>query len=90
MQAITTRYIGPTDFRGSRVKASCQARVLILPWDHALGIEENHDAAARALVLALGWRGGHYGAWARGALPDMSGNVYVSHGDHDDLFAVHG
>lgn len=54
-QAIETKYLGPTNHRGARVKASCQAHSITLPWDHALGAEDNHKAAARTLIMQLGW-----------------------------------
>lgn len=71
-QAITTKFLGPTNFRGARVKATCQAASITLNWDHALNHEQNHNAAARALALKLGWRG----RWVGGALPDGCGNCY--------------
>ena len=83
MQAITTKYIGPTNYRGSRVKATCQAGSLTLGWDDALGVEPNHDRAAIALVRKLGWDQDCYGKqMTRGALPDGRGNVYVFPGCH--------
>lgn len=83
MQAIVTKYLGPTNYRGSRVKATCQAGSLILPWDDALDVEANHDMAASALRTKLGWDLNVHGERAgtrkmcRGALPDNTGNVYV-------------
>jgi hypothetical protein len=73
MQAIETKYIGPTDHRGARVKASAEAGSVTVPWDHALSSEANHDAAARALILKYGW----HGTWVRGGRADSKGNVYV-------------
>lgn len=52
---IRTRYIGPTDRRGSRVIADHRRdsetvlRVTI-PWDHAASSEKNHELAARILA----------------------------------------
>jgi len=54
-QAIETRYLGPTNFRGSRVVASAQAGSMTVPWDHALDVADNHAAAARALADKYGW-----------------------------------
>ena len=54
-QAIITKYIGPTDLRGSRVKATAEAGSITLAWDDALNSEENHVAAARALAGKYGW-----------------------------------
>jgi hypothetical protein len=53
MQAIKTKYLGPTNVRGSRVKAECDAMSIIISWDDALDIEANHIAAARELCNRL-------------------------------------
>lgn len=76
MQAITTKYRGPTNSRGSRIIVRAQAGRMTVPWDHALDVEENHDAAARAFIARWGW-GSDGRRWVRGCLPDGSGNVYV-------------
>lgn len=57
MQAIITKYIGPSNTRGSRVKATCDAGGLIVPWAYELGAEGNHRAAAYALRDKLEWAG---------------------------------
>lgn len=58
MQAILTKYLPPTNHRGQRVAASCDARRITVPWDYALGISENHAVAARILAQRLGWLSG--------------------------------
>jgi hypothetical protein len=73
MQAIETKFLGPTNARGARVKASAEVGSVTVPWDHWLSTERNHDEAARALILKLGW----YGTWVRGGRADSRGNVYV-------------
>lgn len=75
MQAVQTRFFGPTNTRGSRVRAFSEAfpRGVTVPYDHALNSEDNHDAAARAFIVAHEW----YGTWVRGGSPDSKGNVYV-------------
>ena len=55
MQAIITKYMGPTDTKGSRIKATAAAGSITLGWDHALNSEGNHNAAARALCEKFGW-----------------------------------
>lgn len=50
MQAIETKFIGPTNFKGSRVTAKCQRGSTIIDWDHSLSTEGNHEAAAKALI----------------------------------------
>lgn len=74
MQAITTKFIGPTNTRGSRVKATCQAKSRTTHWNHAENTDENHTRAARLLAEELGWSG----RWVGGGLPDGKGNAYVN------------
>jgi hypothetical protein len=59
MQAIRTRYYGPTNSRGSRIQAKCEARAIYLPYDHALNLDGNHRAACEALMIAMGWTPEH-------------------------------
>jgi hypothetical protein len=73
MQAITTKYFGAGNVRGSRVKATCQAGSITLGWDHAVNADANHTAAAQALATKLGW----HGRWIGGGLPAGNGCVFV-------------
>lgn len=78
MQAIVTKFHGPTDTRGSRISAKCEAGKLMLSWEHALNSEQNHDRAALALATKLGWtEDNEYEPMYRGGMPDNTGNVYV-------------
>jgi hypothetical protein len=54
---ITTKYLGPTDFRGSRIRAACGDRSVTVPYDHALDSFDNHAAAARTLAATLNTTG---------------------------------
>ena len=91
-QAIVTKYIGPTNYRGTRISVRCSAGRIIVPWDHSLGIVENHAAAAFTLARKLGWVSspgqvsGSAAPLYLGALPDsgMAGHAYVA------VFAVNG
>ena len=52
---ITTKHIGPTTHRGARVKAthkrdSENTFSKTVSWDHSLGILENYQQAAEALI----------------------------------------
>jgi hypothetical protein len=52
---IVTKYIGPTNYRGSRIKAihkrdSETSWSKTLSWDHKLDAQGNHRAAAQALI----------------------------------------
>ena len=71
-QAIVTKYHGPTNTRGARVRATAEAGHVTLSWDHALGVTENHAAAARALAEKFGWTG----VWFMGGL--NAGFVFVN------------
>ena len=57
MQAIQTKYLGPTNYRGSRFKAKCAAGSLTVSYDYSLNSADNHKAAAEALRVKLGWKG---------------------------------
>lgn len=72
-QAIVTKYLGPTDYRSARVKATAQAGTVFVLWDDALDVDGNHERAARALAKRFGWKGVLQG----GGMPDGKGNCYV-------------
>jgi hypothetical protein len=55
MQAIRTRYHGPTNTRGSRIIAKCEGGSVTMPYNHALNLDGNHAAAARLLLQRMGW-----------------------------------
>lgn len=58
MIAIHTKYIGPTDTRGSRIKAYTSAGfTATIPYPHELSYELCHFEAVKALVKKhnLGW-----------------------------------
>jgi hypothetical protein len=72
LQAITTKYLAPTNARGARVKAISAAGSITIPWDHALNAVENHYAAARLLAEQNDWTDdtGDIRPHAFGALPE--------------------
>jgi len=48
---VITKYLGPTNHRGSRVKATSGAgRTVTVSWDSELDSHDNHAAAAALLV----------------------------------------
>lgn len=49
MQAIHTKYHGPTNSRGSRFTARAERGRVSVPYDYSKNSDENHKAAARAL-----------------------------------------
>lgn len=71
-QAITAKYLGPTNHRGARIKASCSGGSVTIDRDYSMNAEDNHSAAVAALIEKLQWGG----EWV-GAPVDRSGDVYV-------------
>jgi len=55
MQAITTKYICPTNTKCSRIKATAEGGSVTISWDYGLSQQGNHRAAAKALCAKLGW-----------------------------------
>jgi hypothetical protein len=78
MQAIQTKYIGPTNTRGSRYKAWCDAGSLTVPADYSLEPEDNHRAVAHALRDRLKWND-RSGRLVSGSLPN---------GDYAHVFII--
>lgn len=59
MVAIHTKFIGPTNTRGSRYKAytTRDRKTVTVNAAYNLGLEENHNAAAIAYCKMMGWSG---------------------------------
>lgn len=58
MKAITTKYVGPTNTRGSRVVASdSDGNRASVPYDSSGGREDSYHQAAKALCNKMGWSG---------------------------------
>jgi len=80
LQGIATKYIGPSNTKGSRIKATAAAGSVTIGYDHRLNPEENHMAAAHALATNLGWienlsaRGFEL---AQGGSPEGNGYIFV-------------
>lgn len=70
-QAIQTKYIGPTNTKGSRIKATAFGGSVTVSYDDALSQEKNHQAAAIALAEKLGWSGAIHGGGT------LTGYVFV-------------
>jgi len=74
-QAIVTKYLGPTNTLGARIKASAgHARGLVDHWDYEAGVEENHARVAKVLAADRGWSG----LFVAGMLPSGDGNVFTA------------
>lgn len=55
MQAIHTKYLCATNTRGSRIKATCAAGSIAIPYPHDKDGQSAHRVAAEALRVKLGW-----------------------------------
>lgn len=61
-KAITTQYFGPTNYKGSRIKATdLDGNSVTVSYNHALNGDQNHVAAAKALATKMGWNGRYFG-----------------------------
>src|SRR5689334_18153177 len=90
LQAIVTKYIGPTNFRGSRIKATAAAGSITMAYRHELNIEDNHAEAAKLLASKFDWAG----FWYQGGMPNDSGYCFVIAGtpyreQHSPAFATY-
>lgn len=59
-QILKTKYLGPTNTKGSRIKASCEAKSITINWNHSLDVEQNHKRALVTLHVQLGWSDYYY------------------------------
>jgi hypothetical protein len=71
MIAIQTRYLGPTNHRGARIKAWTDSRSITVHWNHRLSSSDNHQAAAQQLLDRMDY--GESFALTSGTLPDGNG-----------------
>jgi len=56
MKAITTKYVGPTNTRGSRVSATdSDGNRISIPYEGGLDSQAAHRAAALALCKKMNW-----------------------------------
>jgi hypothetical protein len=82
MQAITVKFLCPTNHRGARYRAKCEAGAVTVPQDYALNPYENALEAVHALLGKLEWSGKRVG----GSLP-QGGWAFVCVG-HDGVLEV--
>lgn len=58
MIAIQTKYLGPTNTRGSRIKATANGHSATVPYPYEKRVgAEAHSVAALALARKMGWGG---------------------------------
>jgi len=83
MKAINTYWIGPSNVRGSRIKATDGKNSITLHWDDALDVSGNHKKAAEALVLKMKWTG----RWISGGIYNK-GEFWVIDSEYSPSFEV--
>ena len=72
--AIVTRYHGPTNTKGARIKACAYGANITISYDYALDVDRNHKAAADALIAKMGWTG----TFAQGGNVEGTGYYFVN------------
>ena len=53
--AIITKYLGPTNTRGSRITAKSVVGTITISWDYSLSTTDNHKAAIAAFIVKYNW-----------------------------------
>ena len=82
-QAIVTRYIGPTNTKPSRIKATCDRASIIITFPQGESIVDAHAAAVRALLAKFAAEDGTtrswpaFDRWVCGGMPQYSKDAYV-------------
>lgn len=71
MIAIETKYLGPTNTKGSRIKATGNGHSVTISYPYELSGEAVHRKAAQALADKMNWPGRLIGGATR------SGYVFV-------------
>jgi hypothetical protein len=74
-QAIITKYLGPTNTRGSRIKARAAAGSITSHYHSELSSEANHTNAAIYFANEKGWLDKN--TLVGGAMPDGTGYCFV-------------
>lgn len=55
MQAIETKFIGPTNTKGARIKAILACKSIVIPYPYEYEETEAHHYAALSLINTLQW-----------------------------------
>ena len=74
-QAIVTKYLPATNYKPSRIKASCDAGSITISYPHELEPVEAHASVAIELHHKLGWD--EKNMLVVGGLPDSCSHGYV-------------
>ena len=72
---IVTKYLGPTNHKGSRIKATGPLGSVTVSYDSALDNAANYDAAVTAYIELFGAQPREY---IRAVMPDGNNYVYIA------------
>ncbi len=70
-QAIVTKYLPATNYKGARIKATASSGSVTIPYPHHVSSNDCYKLAAMTLAKKFGW----YGEWIAGGLD--KGEVFV-------------
>lgn len=87
MQAIITKFYGPTNTKGARIKAECNSGSVFVAYEYGLNTQDNHWQAAKALIAKQGWQDWD-SKWIAGGSPDGKGYCFVNDGVRSDVYTV--
>ena len=87
MQAIETKFFGPTNNKGARIKATCAAGSVFVPYGYEYNTQDSHWQAVKALIVKLGWQGLD-GKWICGGNVSGTGFVFVNDGIRSDNYTM--
>lgn len=92
MQAIITKFYGPTNTKGARIKAECAAGSVYVPYSYEFNTQDEHWQAAKALIVKMGWQDWKdtkgESSWVCGGTPDGKGFVFVNDGIRSDVYSI--
>lgn len=57
MFSIVTKFLGPTNTQGSRIRATCNGKSKMVSYDHAMGSVENHIEAVKEFARVFHYSG---------------------------------
>lgn len=81
-QAITVRFLPPSDHNGDRYKAFCNAGSLTVDRDYSLEANEQIALTAKLLIKKLGWQ--DHGNWSGGVIKNGD-TVFVCSNDSQSI-----
>lgn len=64
-RAITVTYIGPSNRRPARLRASCGEAITFVTYDHELNVTMNYIETAMAHMTKMGWEGVLLGGYTK-------------------------